>query len=86
MDESNSLTLEEHINVGQSLKRCSHRIEQVRAGIRHSYPKSSKKELRQLQTAFDNIRSVQTSMHGRLLAEFPEKSDEELLPIYLGRL
>jgi hypothetical protein len=84
-EESNRLTFEEHIKVGEKLKRYSHSIEQIRANLGTSYPKSAKKEMKQLQTAFDNIKNVQSSLHGRLLNEFPEKSDDELLPVYLGR-
>ena len=84
-DDANRFTFEEHLEVGEKLKRYSHNIEQIRANLAASYPKSAKKELRQLQAAFDNVKNVQTSLHGRLLNEFPEKSDDELLPVYLGR-
>ena len=85
-EESNRLTFEDHMNVGEKLKLYSYGIEQIRADLAYSYPKSAKKELKQLQAAFDSIKNVQTSLHGRLLNEFPEKSDDELLPVYLGRL
>jgi hypothetical protein len=84
-DYQDRLTFEEHVSTGKKLKQHSHSIEQIRATLANSYPKSAKKEMRQLQAAFDNIKNVQTSLHSRLLAEFPDKSDDELLPVYLGR-
>jgi hypothetical protein len=85
-DDSKRFTFEEHLKAGEKLKRYSATIEQIRADLAYSYPKSAKKEMKQLETAFNNIKLVQTSLHSRLLAEFPEKSDDELLPVYLGRL
>jgi hypothetical protein len=84
-DESKKLTFEEHVKIGEKLKYHSHGIEQIRADLAYSYPQSGKKDMRKLELAFNNIKLVQTTLHGRLLAEFPEKSDDELLPVYLGR-
>jgi hypothetical protein len=78
-------TLEEHAAVGNMLKRYSHGIEQTRAKLAYSYPKSAKKEMKQLELALNNIKNVQASLQSKLLVEFSEKSDDELLPVYSGR-
>jgi hypothetical protein len=85
-DESERFTFDQHLNVGHKLKVYTNSIEQIRAELARRYPKSAKKEIKQLETASHNAKLVQTSLHSRLLAEFPEKSDDELLPVYLGRL
>ncbi len=84
-DESNRFTFEQHTAIGENLKLSANNIEKIKTNLQYSYPKSGKKELRQLETVLNNVKSIQTSLHGRLLNEFPEKSDDELLPVYLGR-
>jgi hypothetical protein len=86
MSNDQKLTFEDHCNIGEKLKRYCYGVEQTRAELAISYPKSAKKEMKQLETAFNSIKLVQTALHSRLLNEFPEKSDDELLPVYLGRL
>lgn len=86
MGDERGFTLEYHGSIGHRLKICHNYLESVRANLAVEYPKSSKKELRQLEAALNQIRNVQTALHGRLLGEHPEKPDSELLPKYLGRL
>lgn len=86
MSDERGFTFEYHGAVGYRLKICHNYLESVRANLAVEYPKSSKKELRQLEAALNQIRTVQTALHGRLSGEWQEKPDSELLPIYLGRL
>jgi hypothetical protein len=85
-DNDKSFKLSTHEHYGEKLKLSNKYLEQIRADLIFTYPKSSSKEAKQLEAAIDKIKLVQTSLHGRVLAEFREKGDEELLPIYLGRL
>jgi hypothetical protein len=75
-----------HEHYGQRLKLTQKYLEQIRADLIFTYEKSSSKEAKQLEAAINKIKLVQTSLHGRVLEEFREKGDEELLPVYLGRL
>ncbi len=75
-----------HEYYGEQLKRCQVQLEGLRASLICEYEKSSSKEAKQLEQAIEKIRLVQTSLHGRLSREYEEKSDDELLPVYLGRL
>ena len=75
-----------HEHYGEQLKRCHLHLEQLRASLICEYAKSSTKEARNLEIAIEKIRLVQTSLHGRMSIEYGEKSDDELLPVYLGRL
>ena len=75
-----------HEYYGEQLKHCQSHLEELRANLISKYAKSSAKEARQLEQAIEKIRLVQTSLHGRLSIEYGEKSDDELLPVYLGRL
>jgi hypothetical protein len=75
-----------HEHYGEQLKRCQSQLEQLRASLICEYKKSSSKEAKQLEQAIEKIRLVQTSLHGRLSIEYAEKPDDELLPVYLGRL
>jgi hypothetical protein len=84
-DGATSLTFEDHSKIGEKLKRYACGIEQIRAEIASSYPKSSKREMARLDKVFNDIRALQTSLHNRLLIEYREKSDDELLPVYMGR-
>jgi hypothetical protein len=85
-DKRENFELSSHEYYGKRLKLAHKHLEQLRASLINVYEKSSSKEAKQLEAAIDKIRLVQTSLHGRLLAEYREKSDDELLPIYLGRL
>jgi hypothetical protein len=78
-DKKENFELSSHEYYGEKLKLAHKDLEQLRAS-------SSSKEAKQLEAAIDKIKLVQTSLHGRMLAEYREKSDDELLPIYLGRL
>ncbi len=75
-----------HEGYGEKLKLTQQYLEQIRADLICTYDKSSSKEAKQLEVAIDKIKLVQTSLHSRVLAEFGEKGDDELLPVYLGRL
>lgn len=75
-----------HEYYGERLKLTQQYLEQLRADLICTYEKSSSKEAKQLESAIDKIKLVQTSLHGRVLAEYGEMDDEELLPVYLGRL
>jgi hypothetical protein len=85
-DKKENFELSSHEYYGEKLKLAHKDLEQLRASLIYIYPKSSSKEAKQLEAAIDKIKLVQTSLHGRMLAEYREKSDDELLPIYLGRL
>jgi hypothetical protein len=85
-DIKENFELSSHEYYGERLKLAHKYLEQLRASIIHTYEKSSRKEAKQLESAIEKIKLVQTSLHGRLLAEYREKGDDELLPIYLGRL
>jgi hypothetical protein len=85
-DIKENFDLSSHEYYGERLKLAHKYLEQLRSSLIYTYPKSSSKEAKQLEAAIDKIKLVQTSLHGRLLAEFREKGDEELLPVYLGRL
>jgi hypothetical protein len=85
-NEESSFGITRHVHHGNKLKECYQHLEQARAAIVSTYPKSSRKEAKALEQALDKIRAVQTAMHGRLLREFEDKGDAELLPTYLGRL
>lgn len=85
-DQSKTFTFADHKKAGEGLKWYAAHIERLRADLAYSYPKSAKKEMKQLEIAFNNIKLVQASLHSRLLSEHPDKSDDELLPVYLGRL
>lgn len=85
-DIKENFDLSSHEYYGKNLKLTNQYLEQLRASLIFTYPKSSSKEAKQLEAAIDKIKLVQTSLHGRLLAEYREKSDDELLPVYLGRL
>jgi hypothetical protein len=75
-----------HEHYGEQLKRCQVQLEGLRASLVCEYAKSSTKEAKQLEQAIDKIKLVQTSLHSRLSIEYGEKPDDELLPVYLGRL
>jgi hypothetical protein len=85
-NESKGFELETHKYCGEKLKQCQHNLEQLRASLVSKYAKSSTKEAKQLEQAIEKIRLVQVSLHGRLSTEYGEKPDDELLPVYLGRL
>ena len=75
-----------HEYYGEQLKHCQSHLEELRANIISKYSKSSAKEAKQLEAAIEKIRLVQISLHGRLSLEYSEMTDDELLPVYLGRL
>lgn len=85
-NEPSSFEFSTHESYGEKLKHCQKYLEEIRADIIYTYPKSSGKESKQLEVAIEKIKLAQTSLHGRLSAEYAEKDDEELLPVYLGRL
>lgn len=85
-NETKGFKFESHEHYGEQLKRCQVQLEGLRASLIHEYAKSSTKESKQLEQAIEKIRLVQTSLHGRLSTEYGEKPDDELLPVYLGRL
>ena len=85
-NEHKGFKLESHIYYGEKLKHCQSHLEQLRASLIYEYEKSSAKEAKQLEQAIEKIRLVQTSLHGRLSIEYGEKPDDELLPVYLGKL
>ncbi len=86
MSDESRLTFEQHLEIGRRLKLYVQSIEQVRAKLVQTYPKSAKRETKRLEAILISTQLVQTSLHSRLLAEFPEMDDDELLPVYLGRL
>jgi hypothetical protein len=85
-NETKGFKFDTHEYCGEKLKQCQHDLEQLRASLIHEYQKSSNKEAKQLEQAIEKIRLVQVSLHGRLSREYMEKPDNELLPVYLGRL
>lgn len=85
-DEIQGFKFESHEYYGEQLKRCQLQLEQLRASLICEYAKSSTKESRQLEQAIEKIKLVQFSLHDRLSMEYGEKLDDELLPVYLGRL
>ncbi len=84
--EPNNFTIEAHQYYGQHLKQCQKQLEGLRASLSYHYKKSSTKEMKQLEQAIEKVRLVQVSLHGRMSIEYSEKPDDELLPVYLGRL
>lgn len=87
MDEDKKgFKFESHLYYGDQLKRCQVQLEGLRASLIREYVKSSTKESKQLEQAIEKIKLVQVSLHGRLSTEYGEKPDDELLPVYLGRL
>lgn len=85
-NETQCFKFESHEYYGEQLKRCQVQLEGLRASLISKYAKSSTKEAKQLEQAIEKIRLVQVSLHGRLSTEYGEKPDDELLPVYLGRL
>jgi hypothetical protein len=85
-DETQGFKFGTHEHYGEQLKRCQVQLEGLRASLICEYAKSSTKEAKQLEQAIEKIRLVQVSLHGRLSIEYGEKPDDELLPVYLGRL
>lgn len=85
-NETQGFKFDTHEYYGELLKLCQSYLEQLRASLVCEYEKSSSKEAKQLEQAIEKIKLVQTSLHGRLSIEYAEKPDEELLPVYLGRL
>ena len=85
-DETQGFKFDTHEYYGELLKLCQSYLEQLKASLIHEYEKSSSKEIKQLEQAIEKIRLIQTSLHGRLSIEYGEKPDDELLPVYLGRL
>jgi hypothetical protein len=83
--QNDNLSLESHKHYGESLKLTQTHLEQLRASLVHTYDKSSSKEAKQIQQVMDKVRLIQVSMHSRLISEYHDNSDSELLPIYLGR-
>jgi hypothetical protein len=77
---------DKHHKVGYSLKTVQEYLDRVKAELNYRYPSSSDKDVKTIETAMEKVRLTQGLMHSRLIAEFPEKSDDELLPVYLGRL
>ena len=75
-----------HEHYGEQLKRSQGQLEGLRASLIYEYEKSSSKEVRNLEIAIERLKLVQTSLHGRMSIEYGEKPDDELLPVYLGRL
>lgn len=85
-NETKGFEFKAHEYYGEQLKRCQVHLEQLRANLISKYDKSSAKEAKQLEQAIEKIRLVQVSLHGRMSIEYGEKPDDELLPVYLGRL
>ena len=85
-DQPDGFEFESHEYYGEQLKRCQVQLEGLRANLISKYAKSSTKESKKLEQAIEKIRLVQVSLHGRLSIEYGEKPDDELLPVYLGRL
>jgi hypothetical protein len=85
-NETKGFKFDTHEHYGEQLKRCQVQLEGLRASLVCEYAKSSTKEAKQLEQAMEKISLVQTSLHGRLSREYHEKPDDELLPVYLGRL
>ena len=85
-DEQQGFRFDTHEHYGEQLKHCQSHLEELRANIISKYAKSSTKEAKQLEAAIEKIRLVQISLHGRLSIEYAEMPDDELLPVYLGRL
>jgi hypothetical protein len=85
-NETKGFNFESHEHYGEQLKHCQVQLEGLRASLIYAYEKSSTKEAKQLEQAIEKIRLVQVSLHGRLSTEYSEKPDDELLPVYLGRL
>jgi hypothetical protein len=86
MTDNQQLTFEEHSQIGEKLKHSYRHLESIRAQLMTVYPKSSKKEEKALDAVMSKIQLLQTSLHSRLSNEYVEKPDDELLPVYLGRL
>jgi hypothetical protein len=85
-NETQGFKFESHEYYGEQLKHCQGYLEGLRSSLIYEYDKSSSKEAKQLEQAIEKIRLVQVSLHGRLSIEYGEKPDDELLPVYLGRL
>jgi hypothetical protein len=85
-NETQGFKFESHEYYGEQLKHCQGHLEGLRASLICEYDKSSSKEVKQLEQAIEKIKLVQVSLHGRLSIEYGEKPDDELLPVYLGRL
>ncbi len=84
--DPDNFTIDQHQQCGQSLKQCQKQLEILRSNLAFHYKRSSGKEMKQLEQAIEKIRLVQVSLHGRMSIEYSEKPDNELLPVYLGRL
>jgi hypothetical protein len=85
-NETQGFKFDTHKYHGEQLKRCQSQLEGLRESLICEYAKSSTKEAKQLEQAIEKIKLVQVSLHGRLSIEYGEKPDDELLPVYLGRL
>ncbi len=77
---------DKHERIGYSLKYAQERLDIVKAELNYYYPASSDKDVKTIETAMEKVRLAQGLMHSRLIAEYPDKSDDQLLPVYLGRL
>jgi hypothetical protein len=84
-ETTDNFSWDSHEYYGGKLKLAQTILEQLRADLVHTYEKSASKDARQIQQVMDKIRLIQVSMHSRLIAEYSEKPDIELLPTYLGR-
>jgi hypothetical protein len=75
-----------HERVGYALKLVQQDLDKVKAELNYFYPASSDKDIKVIEVAIEKVRLLQGIEHSRLIAEYPDKDDDELLPVYLGRL
>jgi hypothetical protein len=85
------ISLTDHEELGENLKRhlrfleITHRlIAETKADARHTSIRSQLKK--DLNSAKKAVRGIQNGMHLLLMDDFSMLPDEELLPVYLGRL
>jgi hypothetical protein len=78
-------SLEEHQQIGENLKRQFHSLESLSRRIERPVV-NSKAIQKDIGTALKALDRVKQSLHTSMMNDFTQLPDEELLPIYLGRL
>jgi hypothetical protein len=74
-----------HERVGEAIKFAQESLDKVKAELNYYYPESGTKAVRMMEAIAEKILLVQAMQQARLYAEFPEKENGELLPVYSGR-
>jgi hypothetical protein len=83
--EDIGMELFDHNDLGNIFRRFQRELEVAKCRLAKYYPKSSKKEIKQIESAIEKIYAVQLAGHRRLLQEFHYEPEGSLLPVYLGK-